>query len=283
MVSHIHNGIDLDDGRHDAEPRRDRAAAPGHRRRTRCSSAPPGRLSPVKGHADLLRAARMVLETIPTRAPVIAGGGPLAGELVAYAAMPRDRRQVPVPGARGRRPRPDRRHGRLRPAVAARGHPDGAARGDGARHAGGRDRRRRDAGSHSARREWPAGPSGDDRALAEACLELVADRRARALAANARRAVEEAFSHERSGRAARRRYRSIRVPGTAPRSTRLRFVPGPAARRPCTMRVLTRAVFARRSTRASRRVIGRGGRREMNRIGAIRAAEDGRCARRRAC
>jgi protein-tyrosine-phosphatase len=71
----------------------------------------------------------------------------------------------------------------------------------------------------------------DERAMAEACLELAGDRGwAQALGLRARRRVEEAFSHEQSGRALVDVYRAL-VPGgadgngTAPSRRLLRVVP----------------------------------------------------------
>ena len=266
MVSHIHNGVDLGTVGTTRSREETRALLGLDSHTVLFGTA--GRLSPVKGHAGLLRAARMVLETLPTARLVIAGGGPLAGELRAYAGCLGIDNKCLFLG-----PRSD-----VHDLIAAmdvfvlpslhEGIPmavlEAMALGTPvvATDVGGTP----EVIQHGV--NGLLVPSGDDRALADACVDLVADPfRARSLAVNARRTVEDAFSHERSGRDLVDVYRSIsRAPGNGGPHTRLRFVPGPDVRPPVTMRRLTRAVFRRALDSGTQAVERARGKREMNRV-----------------
>ena len=208
-VTHIHNGVDLRavvPTRTTDDVRRELGIDPHA-----LVIGTAGRLSPVKGHAGLLRAARLVLERRPDARFLIVGGGPLHAELLDQAA------KLGIAGAcvfSG--PRHDVHDliaamdifvlpslaegipmalleamalGRPVVATAVGGVPE-VDPGSRHRHAG---RARRRAG---ARRRLPA-----------------ADRRSRVgrrrVGARGRRLVEERFSHERSGRALLAAYRSV--------------------------------------------------------------------------
>jgi protein-tyrosine-phosphatase len=232
MVSHLLNGVDL--GRVAAtRSRKDTRRALGVDDRALLIGTA-GRLSPVKGHAGLLRAARIVLEQLPTARVAVAGDGPLAGELRASAVRLGIDRQCLWLGARS-----DvydlmsamdvfvlpSLHEGIPMAVLeamALGTPVVAT------NVGGIP----EVIQHGT--NGLLVPAGDDCALAEACLELAADpTRARALGAAARRTVEEAFSHERSGRDLVDAYRSIAcVPRSGAIPLPLRLVPDRAGFNP---------------------------------------------------
>jgi glycosyltransferase involved in cell wall biosynthesis/protein-tyrosine-phosphatase len=207
-VTQIHNGIDLS------------AIAP--RRRAdqvrRELGIPPqafvigtaGRLSPVKGHAALLRAARLIQERQPDAIFLIVGGGPLAEELRRQAARLGIDGACVFPGARED----------VHDLIAAmdlfvlpslsEGIPmavlEAMALGTPvvASAVGGVPEVIQD------RVNGLLVPPGDERRLADACVELARDpASAQMLVARARRTVEERFSHEQSGRALLAAYRSV--------------------------------------------------------------------------
>ena len=174
-----------------------------------------GRLSPVKGHAHLLRAARLILESEPAARFLIVGDGPLQAELAASARELGIGHACLFVGARA-----DvydllaamdtfvlssldegipmalleaMALGRPVVATAVGGIPEVVTHRASGLLVGARD----------------------ERALADACLELTRHPdRARMLGACARRTVEEEFSHERNGLALVDAYRAIvRHPG----------------------------------------------------------------------
>jgi len=213
LVTHIHNGIDLRSAaatRRPEEVRRELGIDP---RALLIGTA--GRLSPVKGHAALLQAARLILRHHPGAKFLVVGGGPLEAELLASAARLQVDGACLFPG-----PRTDvldlmsamdifvlpslsegipmalleaMALGKPVVATAVGGVPEVVRHGV------------------SGLLVEP----GDERALADACLDLARDRAwAARLGAGARRAVEEEFSHERSGQAIVEVYRRVtRVTG----------------------------------------------------------------------
>jgi glycosyltransferase involved in cell wall biosynthesis/protein-tyrosine-phosphatase len=200
LVTSIHNRIDL---------RKVEATRTRHDVRKELGIDPQavligtaGRLSAVKGHDTFLRAARLILEREPNARFVIAGGGPLEDDLAALAS------QLEVAHAcRFLGPRadvydlmsamdifvlPSRNEGMPMAILEAMalGTPVVASA------VGGLPEVVRD------RVTGVLVPPGDERALADACLELARDREwARRLGAQGRRVVEEQFSHDHNGRA----------------------------------------------------------------------------------
>ena len=208
MVTHIHNGIDLRKviaRRRPEDVKRDL----GIDARTILIGTV-GRLSPVKGHASFLRAARLILEQQPGARFLIVGGGPLEHELIASAS------QLQLDGAclfLGPRvdvyelmsamdtfvlPSLDEGIPMAILEAMALGKPVVATAVGGLP----------EVVQHRVTGLLVA--PGDERALADACLELARDREwAHSLGAQARRAVEEGFSHEQNGRALIDAYRSV--------------------------------------------------------------------------
>ena len=207
-VTHIHNGVDL------------AAIVPARRsdavrRELGITSdalviGAVGRLSPVKGHATLLRAARRVLERQPNTTFLIVGSGPLHAELLAEAERLGIAEACVFAGARHDVHDltaamdvfvlPSLDEGipmALLEAMALRVPVVAAAVG----------------GVPEVVQDGVAGilvPPADDEALADACLRLSADRAwASAIGARGRQLVEERFTHERSGRALLTAYRSV--------------------------------------------------------------------------
>jgi glycosyltransferase involved in cell wall biosynthesis/protein-tyrosine-phosphatase len=169
-----------------------------------------GRLSPVKGHAGLLRAVRQIRQARPGTICVLVGGGPLEEELRAEAARLGIAEACRFTGARedvhdlvGAMDvfvLPSLSEGipmALLEAMAL-GRPVVASAVGGV---------------PEVIQDGVNGllvPAGDDRLLAAACVRLSRDRTyAQTLAARARRFVEERFCHERSGRALLAAYRSV--------------------------------------------------------------------------
>jgi glycosyltransferase involved in cell wall biosynthesis/protein-tyrosine-phosphatase len=207
-VVHIHNGVDLGKirlTRARDQMRRELGVAPG---------APligtVGRLSPVKGHAGFLRAARLILDEERDARFLLVGDGPLRGELLAAArrlglesaclftgprldvydlvaamdvfVLPSLNEGLPMALLEAMA------LGRPVVATAVGGVPEVVA--------------------HEATGLLVA--VDDERAMADACLALTRDPvRAQALGARGWRRVQETFSHERCGLALVDTYRSL--------------------------------------------------------------------------
>jgi glycosyltransferase involved in cell wall biosynthesis/protein-tyrosine-phosphatase len=210
-ITHIHNGLDL---------RRVKPARSRHEVRSELGIDPDavligtvGRLSPVKGHADLLRAARVILQKERAARFLIVGGGPLRDELVALADELGVKRECVFAGARADvydlisamdifvLPSLDEGIPMALLEAMALGSPVVATRVGGVpeviQHG--------ETGLLVAPR--------DEHALAEACLELAfAPDRAQTLGARAKRVVEEEFSHEKNGQALVDMYRYVMRP-----------------------------------------------------------------------
>jgi len=169
-----------------------------------------GRLAPVKAQTDLLRAAQRILRQRPEARFVFVGDGPLRNELMATAVRLGIDRACLFTGARQDTfdllaamdvfVLPSLHEGvpmalleamilgKAVVATAVGGVPEVIEN----------------------RVTGLLVPSRDDRALADACLELAADERlARSLGLEARRAVAERFSHEVNGGAVLSIYRSL--------------------------------------------------------------------------
>lgn len=204
----IHNGVDLrrvQTGRTREDVRRELGVGPDA-----LLIGTVGRLSPVKGQAHLLRAARLILQKEPGARVVIVGEGPLRDGLLSLA------KELEIDHAcRFVGPRMD-----VYDLVAAmdvfvlpslaEGIPmallEAMALGTPvvATDVGGVP----EIVKHRATGLLVR--SRDEQGLAEACLELARDPHwAGTLGARARRAVEEGFSHEQNGLALARTYRSI--------------------------------------------------------------------------
>ena len=207
-LTQIHNGIDLSA----IAPRR----RPDQVRRE--FGIPPqalvigtaGRLSPVKGHAALLRAARLIQEHQPDAIFLIVGGGPLADQLHGQAVRLGIASACVFPGAR------EDVHDLIAamdifvlPSLSegipmamleamALGKPVVASAVGGV---------------PEVVQDQVNGrlvPPGDEQRLADACVQLARDHAsAQMLGVRARRTVEERFSHEQSGRALIAAYRSV--------------------------------------------------------------------------
>jgi L-malate glycosyltransferase len=208
MVTPIHNGIDLRKVIARRKPE-DLKRELGLDARTILIGTV-GRLSPVKGHASFLRAARLILAQQPDARFLVVGGGPLEHELIASAA------QLQLDGTclfLGPRadvydlvsamdmfvlPSLDEGIPMAILEAMALGKPVVATAVGGVP----------EVVQHRVTGLLVA--PGDERALADACLELARDRDwAQRLGAQARRTVEEEFSHEQSGRALIDAYRSV--------------------------------------------------------------------------
>jgi L-malate glycosyltransferase len=199
-ITHIHNGINVGAVRPlraRQEVRRELGVDP----ETYLIGAV-GRLSPVKGHANFLRAARLVLHKQPRAKFLIVGDGPLSAELRAMAT------ELRIDGAcifAGHRTDvhdllpamdvfvlPSLSEGipmALLEAMAL-GTPVVATAVGGVPEV------------VKHRVNGLLVHSGDERALADACATITLDRDLAArLVTNGRRTVEQAFSHTRSGRA----------------------------------------------------------------------------------
>jgi glycosyltransferase involved in cell wall biosynthesis/protein-tyrosine-phosphatase len=207
-ITPIHNGLDLrrvKPARSRDAVRRELGVDPGA-----LLIGTVGRLSPVKGHADLLRAARLILEREPAARFLIVGGGPLHDELVALAAELGIERECIFAGPRADvydlmaaldifvLPSLDEGIPMAVLEAMALGRPVVATRVG---------------GLPEIIREGETGllvTPRRERELAEACLELASHPdRARAFGARARRVVEEEFSHETNGQALVGMYRDV--------------------------------------------------------------------------
>jgi glycosyltransferase involved in cell wall biosynthesis len=210
LVTCIHNGLDLSriaTTRDPIEVRRELGIDP---------SAPligtAGRLELVKGHIHLVHIARRLLQSDERTRILVAGDGPLHGQLTTAAAalqvghacvFPGSRRDIyDVVSALDIFVLPSQSEGLpmslleamalSRPVVASDvgGIPEVIQHGI----------------------NGLLVPPGDEDALARACLELLRNREyAARLGARARQTVEQAFSHERSGAALLNVYRSLAV------------------------------------------------------------------------
>lgn len=199
-VSHLHNGVDLGKvkaSRASDEVRRELGIDPDA-----LIVGTVGRLAPIKGHAWFLRAARRIVEQTPGATFVVVGGGPLEAELAATAAQLGIAANCRFVGSR-----PD-----VYDLIAAmdifvlpsldEGIPMAILEAMAlekpivATEVGGLPEIIEDGATGLLVRPR------DDRALAETCIALAQNReRAQQLGAAARRAVEEQFSHESTGRA----------------------------------------------------------------------------------
>lgn len=220
----IHNGVDL---------RRIRPTRPPDHVRQELGIDPAalligtvGRLSPVKGHAHFLRAARLILERQPGARFLIVGDGPLRPQLESSARQLGIDRACVFSGSRTDiydlmaamdvfvLPSLDEGIPMALLEAMAVGVPVVATAVGGVP----------EVVAHRATGLLVR--SGDERALAEACLELARDVEwARTLGDRARRRVEEAFSHEQGGQMLVEAYRDISMSRTADTGT-------PAARPP---------------------------------------------------
>jgi glycosyltransferase involved in cell wall biosynthesis len=208
MVTYIHNGVDV---------RQVRAARSREDVRRELGIDPDtlligtaGRLSPVKGQAGLLRAGVRILHTNPRARLLIVGDGPLGSQLVTAAAQlgidhaclfigPRSD-VFDLIAAMDIFVLPSLNEGIPMALLEAMtlGTPVVAAAVGGIPEV------------IQHRVNGLLVPSGDDQALADACLELATKPHwAHALAAQASRTIAEGFSHERSGEALVYAYRGI--------------------------------------------------------------------------
>jgi glycosyltransferase involved in cell wall biosynthesis/protein-tyrosine-phosphatase len=209
-VTHIHNGVDLSaiDERIKKDPactRRELGIEPDA-----IVVGTVGRLSAVKGHATLLRAARRILHRHPNATFLIVGSGPLDSELRAEAArlgigdacvFAGARRDVhDLMAAIDVFVLPSLDEGipmALLEAMALRIPVVATAVG----------------GVPEVVQDGVTGilvPAADHEALADASLRLIADREwAHAVGARGRQLVEQRFTQERCGRALLTAYRSV--------------------------------------------------------------------------
>lgn len=210
MVTHIHNGVDLRKVGVTRSPEEVRGELGLDSQTLLIGTA--GRLSPVKGHAGLLRAARLIFEKERRARLLIVGGGPLAEELRASAARLQIDDRCLFVGPRADvydlisamdvfvLPSLDEGIPMAILEAMALGRPVVATAVGGVpeiiRH----------------RATGLLVKAKDEQALADACLELALNRDwAQTLGARARRVVEEEFSHERNGHNLMEVYRSVFV------------------------------------------------------------------------
>jgi glycosyltransferase involved in cell wall biosynthesis/protein-tyrosine-phosphatase len=208
IVRHIHNGVNLQKVRPShgrAQLRRALGVGPDA-----LLIGTAGRLSPVKAQDDLIRAAKLLDAQVPGVRVLMAGDGPLRGQLEALAAQLGISRQVLFAGARDDIydliaamdifVLPSLSEGvpmALLEAMAL-GTPVVATAVGGVPE------------MVTNRATGLLVPPRDERALADACLELALNRpRALRLADRARRSVEEEFSRDANGRAVVDAYHSI--------------------------------------------------------------------------
>lgn len=221
MVTHIHNGVDLRRVGATRSPEEVRGELGLDSQTLLIGTA--GRLSPVKGHAGLLRAARFIFEKESHARLLIVGGGPLAEELRASAARLQIDDKCLFVG-----PRAD-----VYDLISALDVFVLASLDEGipmaileAMALGAPVVATAVGGIPEVVQHRVTGllvAPGDEQALADACLELAFNRDwAQTLCVRARRVVEEEFSHERNGQALLDIYR--RVSGAAGRESYLRRV-----------------------------------------------------------
>jgi L-malate glycosyltransferase len=207
-VTHIHNGVDLT-AMSPTRPRHGVRRELGIDSETLVIGAA-GRLSAVKGHVHLLRAARLAIERRGHTKVLIVGGGPLDGALRDEAARLGIADACVFLGARSDvhdliaamdifvLPSLDEGIPMALLEAMALGVPVVATAVGGVPEV------------VEDRVTGMLVVPRDEQALADACLRLAADRAwAAAIAARGRRLVEERFSHERSGRALLAAYRSV--------------------------------------------------------------------------
>jgi glycosyltransferase involved in cell wall biosynthesis len=218
LVTCIHNGLDLSRivaTRDPNEVRRELGIDP---------AAPligtAGRLEPVKGHMHLVRIAKRLLQADDRIRILVAGDGPLHQQLTSAAALLHVGHACLFPGARRD----------IFDVVSALdifvlpSQSEGLPMSLLEAMALGRPVVASDVGGIPEVIQHGINgllvPSGDEDALARACLELLRNREyAARLGARARQTVEQSFSHERSGAALLNVYRSLAVmpahrPGT---------------------------------------------------------------------
>lgn len=207
-VTHIHNGLDLQKV-NAMRSRQDVRRELGIGSRAFLIGTV-GRLSAVKGHADLLRAARLILQQEPEARFLVVGGGPLREELTALAAELGVDHACLFAGARADvcdlvgamdvfiLPSLDEGIPMALLEAMALGRPVVATRVGGVPEV----IQHRETGLLVAPR--------NERALAGACLELAANREWGAmLGARARRVVEVEFSQATNGRDLLNAYRDV--------------------------------------------------------------------------
>jgi glycosyltransferase involved in cell wall biosynthesis len=169
-----------------------------------------GRLSPVKGHIHFLRAARLVLDREPAARFLIVGDGPLRSELAAEAARLGIDRACVFTGSRTDvrdligaldifvLPSLDEGIPMALLEAMALGKPAVATAVGGVPEI------------LTDRVTGMLVAPGDERALADACLELLRDATlTREVRTRATSLVEQRFSHERNGRAIADLYRDV--------------------------------------------------------------------------
>ena len=241
LVTTIHNGIDVQ-----------KVIATGHQQQMKqalgvaaatCVIGTAGRLSAVKGHDTLLRAARVILDREPGARFVIAGGGPLEDELMALASALGIAHACRFLGARDDIHDvmtamdvfvlPSLNEGLPMAVLEAMtlGKPVVASRVGGLPEV----IRHRETGLLV--------PAGDVRALAEACLELHHDRPwAARIGAQGKRVVDAEFSQDRNGQALADVYHAVRRP--SPRRIGVLALAGGLAARACSYgaRVIRHAI-----------------------------------------
>jgi glycosyltransferase involved in cell wall biosynthesis/protein-tyrosine-phosphatase len=207
-VTHVHNGVHLRKvcaARNAEHVRREL----GLEQRTLVIGTA-GRLSPVKAHLGLLRAATLILQKEPSARFLIAGGGPLRDDLLAAAARLHIDDKCLFVGPRADvydlmsamdifvLPSLDEGIPMAILEAMALGKPVVATAVGGIPEV-----------VHHRVTGLLVAP-GDEQALADACLELALDRDwAQALGARAKRKVQEEFTHESNGQALLAAYRSV--------------------------------------------------------------------------
>jgi len=259
-ITHIHNGIDLNAVR-SLRRRQDIRRELGVDSETYLIGAV-GRLSPVKGHANFLRAARLVLHKQPRAKFLIVGDGPLSAELRAMAV------ELRIDGAclfTGHRTDvhdllsaldvfvlPSLSEGipmALLEAMALGTPVVVTAVG----------------GIPEVVKQGVNGllvHAGDERALADACVALTVDRDlAGRFAANGRQTVEQAFSCTQNGQALTRVYTEV----VSDQGVRDGSVPAPHVTRPGAPGLILQVVRSL-AWRVAHRLARARGRRRMARI-----------------